>query len=486
MIPIATPAEMAALDAASSDSVDVLIDRAGRAVARTALAMMGGAYGRRVLIVAGPGNNGADGRSAAGHLRRRGVRSCVIGPADRIGSRPALDLVIDAAFGTGLRRPYDFPAVPHNTPVLAVDIASGVDGLSGELLGSPARAATTVSFAALKPGLVLEPGRSFSGKTIVADIGLDVGSSAGTSTGAEPSPKPGAAADSTGAAAGAATTGVVEAHDAAAVLPRRGADAHKWRSALRVIGGSASMQGAASLAATAALRVGTGLVQTARPGSAEASGPVAHPGPLEAVSHPLPAQHWGRQAVAGSERLQAVLAGPGLGRSEASIVADLGIVCELGLPLVLDGDALLPEICERVASRKAPTVLTPHEGEWRRIGGSAAADRLAATRELAQALGAVIVRKGPTTVVASPDGALRVVADGSPVLATAGTGDVLAGATAGLIAQGCGAFEAAYAGAWLHAAAGNAAGPGALAGDLPALLASTAAALTGPDSMEDR
>ncbi len=466
MIPILTPAEMAAVDAAAPEPVEVLIDRAGRAVAGAALRLTGGAYGRRVLIVAGPGNNGADGRSAAGHLRRRGVRAHVIAPGDPVPAGSDFDLVIDAAFGTGLRRPYCFPAVPTGVPVLAVDIPSGVDGLTGELLGRPVAATATVTFAALKPGLVLEPGRSFSGTLSVADIGLDVG---------------------------AAAAGVVERSDVAAVLPRRASDAHKWRSALRVIGGSASMPGAASLAASAALRAGAGLVQLATPGSAE-PGASAVVRPTEAVGHPLPASRWGSQAVAGSERLRAILAGPGLGRGHAAcepgssgdagddgssgVVGELAAVCDTGLALVLDGDALQPGILDRVAARKAPTVLTPHEGEWRRLGGSTDPDRLSAARELARSCGAVVVRKGPSTVVAAPDGRVRVVADGSPVLATAGTGDVLAGAIVGLIAQGADAFDAAWAGAWLHAAAGNAGGPGTLAGDLPALLASEAAAVS--------
>ncbi len=349
-------------------------------------------------------------------------------------------------------------------PVLAVDIPSGVDGLSGELLGRPVAATATVTFAALKPGLVLEPGRSFSGVVSVADIGLDVG---------------------------AAAAGVVERSDVAAVLPRRASDAHKWRSALRVIGGSASMPGAASLAASAALRAGAGLVQLATPGSAEPGASPSVVRPTEAVGRPLPASRWGSQATAGSERLRAILAGPGLGRGhaacepgpsgesgDAGVAGELAAVCEVGLPLVLDGDALQPGILDRVAARKAPTVLTPHEGEWRRLGGSADPDRLSAVRDLARSCGAVVVRKGPSTVVAAPDGRVRVVADGSPVLATAGTGDVLAGAIVGLIAQGADAFDAAWAGAWLHAAAGNAGGPGTLAGDLPALLASEAAAVS--------
>ncbi len=135
MIPVVTPAEMAAIDAAAPEPVDVLVDRAARAVARTAIDMMGGTYGRRVVVVAGPGNNGADGRVAAAHLERRGVQCRVIEAGDDVGMLAGVDLVIDAAFGTGLSRPYSFPTVPEGVPVLAVDIPSGVDGLSGARLG---------------------------------------------------------------------------------------------------------------------------------------------------------------------------------------------------------------------------------------------------------------------------------------------------------------------------------------------------------------
>ena len=171
MIPVVTPAEMAAIDEAAPEPVEVLIDRAGRAVARSAVAMMGGVYGRRVVVVAGPGNNGADGRQAAAVLRQRGVRVRVVAPGES-GPLKDVDLVIDAAFGTGCVGRTGFP-VGDQVPVLAVDIPSGVDGLTGAA-GSPCAADRTVTFAAYKPGLLLEPGRSLAGRIEVVDIGLDV------------------------------------------------------------------------------------------------------------------------------------------------------------------------------------------------------------------------------------------------------------------------------------------------------------------------
>lgn len=254
MIPVVTPVEMAAIDADAPQQVDDLIDRAARAVAREAIRMLGGVYGRRVAVVAGPGNNGADGRVAARHLEQRGVRVRVIDVAETPARIDGVDLVIDAAFGTGLSRPYSFPCVEPGVAILAVDIPSGVDGLTGELVGAPASADRTVTFAALKPGLLLEPGRSHCGDVVVTDIGLDVSR---------------------------ASVFATEHADLAAWVPPRPADDHKWRTAVRVIGGSVGMEGAGYLAAAAAQRVGAGLVQLASPGG------VADAGPVEAVGHPL-------------------------------------------------------------------------------------------------------------------------------------------------------------------------------------------------------
>ncbi len=164
VIPIVTPDEMAAIDAAATESVDTLIERAGGAVARHALSLLGGGYGRSVAVVAGRGNNGNDGRVAARRLRARGARVIEIDASSAPERLPAVDLVIDAAYGTGLKRPYDAPALAGAALVLAVDVPSGVDGATGEVLGTPLAADLTVTFAALKPGLLFQPARSLCGE----------------------------------------------------------------------------------------------------------------------------------------------------------------------------------------------------------------------------------------------------------------------------------------------------------------------------------
>jgi len=414
MIPVVTPEEMRAVDAGAPEPLDTLVDRAGRAVALAAVRMLGGVYGRRVTVVAGPGNNGADGRVAARVLARRGVRVRVVSPDER-AALVGIDLVIDAAYGTGLSRPYEFPEVAADVPVLAVDIPSGVDGLTGELLGRPRRADETVTFVALKPGLLHEPGRSWCGRVRVVPIA--------------------------GLAVEKVSTHVVERSDAASWVPTRGADHHKWRSALRIIGGSAGMTGAVELAARAASRV-AGYVETAVPGREGLDHPV------EAVGRWLPAMEWGSLAAADVDRFGAVLAGPGL--RDPGELASL-LTCTR--PLLLDASALVPELVGAIRARSGPTIITPHDGEFARLGGSSTVDRIGATRDLAADLGVVVLRKGPTTVIAAPDGAVRMVTNGGPELASAGTGDVLAGLVAGLTACGVDAFDAAAAGAWIHAAA---------------------------------
>lgn len=438
MIPIVTPAQMSAIDAAAADRMADLVDRAGREVALGALDMLGGTYGRRVTVLAGPGNNGADGRAAAAHLGRRGVRVEVVdalAPGDR---ELRADLVIDAAFGNGLSRPHTPPPIDPTTPVLAVDMPSGVDGRTGERLGDPWPADRTITFAALKPGLVLEPGRSLAGDVRVVDIGLD---------------------------AGVVASHAVDDADVAALLPRRSVDDHKWRAAVRVVGGSPGMTGAAALAARAAVRVGAGIVQLALPGGR------GDEGPTEVVGHPLPATNWSAEATAGLDRVHCLLIGPGLGPAPLD---DLRAVAAVDAALVVDGDALQPELLATLASRSAPTVLTPHDGEWARLGGSPEADRLAATSAFAVAHGVTVVRKGPTSIVAGRDGRVRVVMSGTAALASAGTGDVLAGAIAALLARGLDGPDAGVVAAHLHGCAGAELGAGLLASEvadrLPAVI----------------
>jgi ADP-dependent NAD(P)H-hydrate dehydratase / NAD(P)H-hydrate epimerase len=453
MLPVLTPDEMAAVDAAASEPVDVLIGRAGAALAREALALLGGAYGRRVVVVAGKGNNGNDGRDAARRLERRGVPVQVIAAPDAPPQLPACDLVIDAAYGTGFRGEYVAPD-PAGAPVLAVDIPSGVDGLTGQARGRPVAATRTVTFAALKPGLLFHPGRASAGAVTVADIGLDVSG---------------------------AQVGVVEAADVAAWVPSRPPDAHKWRAAVMVAAGSQGMSGAAHLAARAAYRAGAGMVRVASPGLE--SDPAL---PTEAVGIPVPAAGWDAVVIDELARMGALVLGPGLGRGAPAVAAIHHLVGSAPVPLVVDGDglsALGTQVGDIIARRPdATTVLTPHDGEFARLaGGPPDADRIAAARGLAAAVGAIVLLKGPTTTVAHPDGRVRLNVAGDARLATAGTGDVLSGIIGSLLAQGVDAFDAAAAGAWLHARAAQE-GParGLIASDVVEGLPAALAAVSGP------
>ncbi len=303
MIPIVTPDEMAAVDAAAPDPVEVLIERAGSALAWQIRRLLGGLYGRRIVVVAGPGNNGADGRVAAGRLSRWGAHVLTVDARDAPATLPDSDLVVDAAFGTGLSRPYTPPTT--QAPVLAVDIVSGVSGLTGEPIGSPSHAAATVTFQALKPGLLFGAGADLTGAIRVVDIGLDVS---------------------------ATRAHLVEAADVAAWLPQRPTDSHKWKAACWIIAGSESMTGAASLAASAAARAGSGYVRLSVPG-------VRGVGPTEVVAHPLPETGWGA-SLDGIERFGSLVIGPGLGRSAASEAGVHAVLGSCPIPTVIDGDGL--------------------------------------------------------------------------------------------------------------------------------------------------
>ena len=437
MIPVLTPEEMKAVDAAAADPVEVLVARAGAAVARTAVRMMGGAYGRRVVVVAGKGNNGADGRVAAGRLRRLGARVTVV---DAIGAPPVLpacDLVVDAAYGTGFRGDYTAPEPPAGAPVLAVDIPSGVDGLTGEAADGAARADVTVTFAALKPGLLLGAGPERCGRVEVADIGLDP-----------------------------ARPAMHLVEDADVRLPPRARNAHKWQSAVFVAAGSAGMTGAAVLAGRSALRAGAGNVRLGVPGADVALLPLA-----EMVGIPLPADGWADDVLDASARCRALVIGPGLGRDPATTAEVRAVLGRSGQPAVVDADGLAAAADGRVPGDPL-RVLTPHEGEYERLCGQRPGpDRVGAARRLARRAGAVVLLKGSPTVVAAPDGAVRFVTSGSPRLATAGSGDVLAGVIGAFLARGLDGIDAAALGAHVHGAAA-ALGPaeGLVAGDLVELL----------------
>lgn len=448
VIPILTPEQMGVVDAAAPEPVEELIERAGRAVAREALAMLGGAYGRVVNVIAGSGNNGADGRVAAQHLARRGIKVRVIDAAMRPPILPACDLVIDAAYGTGFRGEWIAPAVTSASGdaamVLAVDIPSGVDALTGDAGSGVLAADRTVTFQALKPGLVLGAGPSLCGEVIVADIGLDVSD---------------------------AECFLVEASDVAAWWPQRAADAHKWKGAVRVVAGSAGMLGAGGLCAAAAARAGAGLVALSSPG-------IDPDARAEIIQRPVPAEGFADDVLDDLDRFGALVVGPGLGRDEGTIDGVRRLVAEGMVPVVIDGDGIFAAAWSAdgagplLRSRGLPTVVTPHDGEFGLLAGNPpGADRIAATRELAARFECTVLLKGPTTVIVGADGPTLLVDHGDARLATAGSGDVLAGMVGFLLAAGVRADRAAAAAAWLHAQAAQL-GPerGLLAGDLVDLL----------------
>ena len=359
MQPVLTVSEMNAVDAAAlaSTPLETLVARAGLAVARAALELLGGAYGRRVTVVAGPGNNGADGRVAAEILRRRGARTRLVDVASPTTIGPA-DLVIDAAFGTGFRGEFRFPPVPDGTPVLAVDIPSGVHGDTGEASGAPATAVRTVTFVALKPGLLQGDGVRLAGEVAVADIGLPAGSPPVT---------------------------VIEDGDLARLVPMRSRQGNKWSAAVLVVAGSPGMAGAAGLCARAAYRAGAGMVRLGVPGLDLADSPAA-----EAVSVPLPAEGWASAALDAASRCTAVVVGPGLGRAESTAADVLRLLADSPVPVVVDADGLyaLGQVGrDRSLQARSRLVLTPHDGEFARLAGrDPGPDRIAAARALASTL----------------------------------------------------------------------------------------------------
>ena len=427
--------------AQASTRVEVLIERAGQAVAGAALEMMGGAYGRRVVVVAGTGNNGADGRVAAGKLRRRGARVTVIDADGDAGGN--WDLVIDAAYGTGFRGEYRAPTVSPLAPVLAVDIPSGVLGDTGEASGSPLRADRTVTFAALKPGLLQGDGVELAGRVSVADIGLPVG---------HPELQ------------------LMEDADIAELLPPRRRNDHKWSSAVLIVAGSPGMTGAAGLCARAAMRTGAGMVRLGVPGSDMADSPAS-----EAVSVALPRRGWSEAALEAARRCSAIVVGPGIGRDPETAEEVRRLVAGAGVPVVVDADGLFAlGVVDEVKPIEtgAPVVLTPHDGEYRRLmGAPPGGDRIEAARRLARAAGGVALVKGSTTAVAGPSGRARVSTSGSPRLATAGTGDVLSGMIGAMVARGVAPLDAAALAAHVHGrAADRGSKQGLVAGDLPLLV----------------
>ncbi len=454
MQPVHVREELRAADAAAIAEVglDTLVGRAGAAVAAAALALLGAGYAKRVAIVAGRGHNGDDGRVAASRLRRRGVRITMFDPGDLPKQLPRCDLVIDAAYGTGFRGEYQAPTAPVGTPVLSIDIPSGLDADTGQACEGAVRATVTVTMAALKPGLLMGDGPDLAGRIVVAPIGIAVA--------------PG-------------RMWLVEDSDIASRLPARERDTFKWRSACVVVAGSAGMIGAAQFSTHGALRAGAGMVRLCVPGAAPASLPVS-----EAVARAVPAADFADAVLQELHRCRALVIGPGLG-SEPGVVASVRrLVAEAEVPVVVDADGLGAlgsgkRAAEVLGGRAIPAVLTPHDGEYERLtrttaGGNArpGGNRIEAARSLASRLGAVVLLKGPTTAVAAPDGQGFLVTSGSARLATAGTGDVLSGVIGAFLARGVDPLHAAALAAHVHGrAAGLGFAEGLLAGDLPELVA---------------
>ena len=454
-----TPDEMAEADrlaVLAGRPVPALMQAAGRAVARAARR-----FGPcRTLVLCGSGSNGGDGWAAARRLADEGWPVAVAAWAPpRAGSAAAeaaarwrgpvvpfdpaeaarAGLVIDAVFGAGLRGPVPdgvaatLAAAPR---VLAVDVPSGLDGATGQPLGPVRAAALTVTFFRRKPGHLLLPGRMLCGEVLLADIGLPESVLAGI----------GLRAWANGPALWR--------------LPAPDAAAHKYsRGHVTVLGG-AEMTGAARLAAGAARRGGAGLASIAATGRGDVYRTGGEPGvmvteaPLAELLRDIRREVW--------------VCGPGLGhdaarRATAELLAARRRV-------VLDADALGAH-AGRPESLAGAAVLTPHEGEFTRVFGPVGADKPAAARRAAALTGAAVLLKGADTVIAAPDGRVAINEGAPPWLATAGSGDVLAGLVGALLAQGMSNWDAACAAAWLHGQAGALAGPGMIAEDLAGRLA---------------
>ena len=444
-----------------------LMQRASRALARRCAQLLGSVsrgahggrvYGSRVLLLVGAGNNGADTLWAGAELARRGARvdALLVGTADAPAlsamhaaggrSQPAgherdavmmasADLVVDGMVGIGasgaLRAPHARLAglaAREAGFVVAVDVPSGVDASTGEVAGEAICANVTVTFGAWKIGLLVMPGAARAGVVEVVDIGLSLPP---------------------------ATVLAPEAEDVARLLPDPGAESNKYRrGVVGVVAGSDRYTGAAVLAVGGALAAGAGMVRYVGPERPAALVRAQWP---EAVVSIAPVGDPDSLAAAG--RVQAWVAGPGLGTDDAAL-RTLGALCAADAPLLLDADAITVAAAnpELLASRRGPTLLTPHAGEFARLVGSDAEtverERLRQVRDAAAALGCVILLKGAATLVADPTGVVRVNTAATPRLATAGAGDVLSGVCGALLAAGLAPADAGAAGAYLHGMAG--------------------------------
>jgi hydroxyethylthiazole kinase-like uncharacterized protein yjeF len=489
MRPVLTAKQMREADRYTTEEAGlpgvVLMENAGAAVAKVVQDRYPDA--RHVAIFCGKGNNGGDGLVVARRLLERNplvVLACARGDLkgdprvhleafERGGGTvieapgvedwrslvPGLeraDLVVDALLGTGLKRPPEGVTADAITairslarggvPVVAVDLPSGVPSDGGELSWPTVEATVTVTFVAPKYGHVLPPACDHVGELLIADIGISASTVARTTP----------------------VLSLLEAADAAAAFPRRSRAAHKGDFGhVLVIGGSPGKTGAAVLAANGAFAAGAGLVTIATASSAlplvvaSARPEIMTEGLTAASVGPLD-RSAAMRAVALAGSRGAVVLGPGLGAEPATQAFVREVIRECAAPIVVDADALnalTGDIAADFVRRDRPTVLTPHPGEMARLVGSTPAEvqqrRLETARSVAASTGAVVVLKGQRTLIAEGDGRVAVNPTGNPGMATAGTGDVLAGIVGALLARGADAWTAATSAVYVHGAAGD-------------------------------
>ena len=430
-------AEQAAIDGGTP--VETLMERAGGALAEAVLEYAGH---RPVLVICGPGNNGGDGYVAARHLRERGVsvRLAVLGdpspdsaswargqwdgPVEDFDSAEPTAVLVDCLFGTGLARPLDeatsktlLDLAARSRIIVGCDLPSGVETDSGTLLSQVPQCDLTITFGALKPAHRLMPAMARMGRVVLADIGID-------------------------AATNWHEIGVPQ-------LPPLRPDGHKFNRGL-VHALSGKMPGAIGLAARAAARAGAGYVRVSTSRSIDNL-------PSAIVQTDT--------ATLEDPRIGAVLVGPGMG----DIPQILTLALTSKAPVVIDADAI-GQVGEPERLKGHDAVITPHEGEFVRLFGQLPDSKAERALAAAAQSGAVIVYKGADTLVAAPDGRLGFARPAPAWLASAGTGDVLAGRIAALRARGMAGFEAACAAVWLHGRAAEIAGPGMIADDLVEVL----------------
>jgi ADP-dependent NAD(P)H-hydrate dehydratase / NAD(P)H-hydrate epimerase len=428
-------------------------------------------YGARVVVLAGRGDNGGDALYAGALLARRGAAVTAIAAGSTVhpggaaalrqaggrvsddtagaaGPMDAADLIVDGLLGIGghggLREPFAGLAAgaerarQAGATVVAVDLPSGIDADTGAVEGPAVRADVTVTFGAIKPGLLIDPGAGHAGTVELIDIGLG------------PYLKEGPAASAP------------QRHDIRELLPRPGAESDKYRrGVLGLLAGSHRFTGAVLLSAGGAVHGGAGMVRVVT--APEAAVLVRQEWPETVVTVYPDERDWDLLGTVG--RVQAWVAGPGMGTDDVAM-ARLAAILRTDLPVLVDADGLtILSQHEDLLPRHAPTLITPHAGELARLLGtdpaSVEARRLEHARRAAGQLGVTVLLKGSTTVIASPDSGLVLVnPTGTPWLATAGSGDVLSGLTGALLAQGLAPAQAAQAGAYLHGLAGRLAAAG--------------------------